>query len=171
MQSNIPEPWSTSSTDDFMIRPGQTWCVITSAVEGDTHVTVYAPEIHDWDHHKVFVTKHWVDAEWRLPPPAINRAGTEHVFTTQIFRHTDRGGEGGPPSTPARVVATIRDVGDSSVSFCFTSTGIGLPDDGSVKLWTVVMTSVPSSHAVVDRCTCTPWPIITVLLVSDPSSA
>lgn len=76
-------------SDDFMIRPGQTWCVISSAVEGDTHVTVYAPEIHDWDHHKVFVTKHWVDAEWRLPPPAINRAGTEHVFTTQIFRHTD----------------------------------------------------------------------------------
>ena len=50
--------------DDFVIRPGQTWCVISSAVEGDTHVTVYAPEIHNWDKHKVFVTKHWVDAEW-----------------------------------------------------------------------------------------------------------
>jgi uncharacterized repeat protein (TIGR01451 family) len=75
--------------DDFVIRPGQTWCVITSAVEGDTHVTVYAPEIYDWDHHKVFVTKHWVDAEWRMPPPAVNRCGTEHVFTTQIYRHTD----------------------------------------------------------------------------------
>jgi uncharacterized repeat protein (TIGR01451 family) len=76
--------------DDFVIRPGQSWCVITSAVEGDTHVTVYAPEIFDWDKHKVFVTKHWVDAEWVLPPPAINRAGTDHVFTTRIFRHTDK---------------------------------------------------------------------------------
>src|SRR5437763_12131322 len=33
-------------TDDFMIRPGQTWCVLTSAVEGDTHVTGSAPDIH-----------------------------------------------------------------------------------------------------------------------------
>lgn len=76
-------------TDDFTIHPGQSWCVISSAIEGDTHVTVYAPEIHNWDCHKVFVTKHWVDAEWRLPPPAINRVGTEHTFTTNVFRHTD----------------------------------------------------------------------------------
>ncbi|HLJ93980.1 MAG TPA: hypothetical protein VKU02_12400 [Gemmataceae bacterium] len=76
--------------DDFVIRPGQTWCVVSSAVEGDTHVTVYAPEIANWDLHKVFVTKHWVDAEWTLPPPAVNRAGTEHPVTSHIFRHTDR---------------------------------------------------------------------------------
>jgi uncharacterized repeat protein (TIGR01451 family) len=76
--------------DDFEIRPGQTWCVLSSAVEGDTHVTVYAPEIANWDAHKVFVTKHWVDAEWQLPPPAVNRAGVEHVLTTNVFRHTDR---------------------------------------------------------------------------------
>jgi uncharacterized repeat protein (TIGR01451 family) len=76
--------------DDFVIEPGQTWCVISSAVEGDSHLTVYCPEIHNWDHHKVFVTKHWVDAEWIFPKPAVNRAGTEHVFTTNIFRHTDR---------------------------------------------------------------------------------
>lgn len=75
--------------DDFVIRPGQSWCVISSAVEGDTHVTVYAPEIANWDRHKVFVTKHWVDADWKLPPPAVNRAGTEHTFTTTVFRCTD----------------------------------------------------------------------------------
>lgn len=75
--------------DDFTIRPGQSWCVISSAIEGDTHVCVYAPEIYNWDCHKVFVTKHWVDAEWRLPPPAVNRVGTQHTFTTQVFRHTD----------------------------------------------------------------------------------
>jgi len=75
--------------DDFVIRPGQSWCVISSAVEGDTHVTVYCPEINDWDRHKVFVTKHWVDAEWTMPQPAVNRTGTEHTFTTNIFKHTD----------------------------------------------------------------------------------
>jgi uncharacterized repeat protein (TIGR01451 family) len=76
--------------DDFVIEPGQSWCVISSAVEGDSHVTVYCPEIYNWDNHKVFVTKHWVDAEWIFPKPAVNRAGTEHVFTTCIFRHTDK---------------------------------------------------------------------------------
>ncbi len=81
---------NSNPNDDFVIRPGQSWCVISSAVEGDTHVTVYAPEIANWDAHKVFVTKHWVDAEWVMPPPAVNSAGTTHVFATNIFRHTDR---------------------------------------------------------------------------------
>lgn len=76
--------------DDFTIRPGQSWCVVTSPVEGDTHITVYAPEIYNWDNHKVFVTKHWVDAEWRVPPPAVARVGTEHIFTTQVWRQSDR---------------------------------------------------------------------------------
>jgi uncharacterized repeat protein (TIGR01451 family) len=80
---------NANPNDDFVIRPGQTWCVITSAVEGDTHVTVYAPEIANWDCHKVFVTKHWLDAEWLLPQPAIARAGTEFPITTRLFKHTD----------------------------------------------------------------------------------
>jgi uncharacterized repeat protein (TIGR01451 family) len=75
--------------DDIIIKPGQSWCVISSAIEGDSYVTVYAPEIANWDAHKVFVTQHWVDAEWVFPKPAVNRAGTQHVFTTNIFRHTD----------------------------------------------------------------------------------
>jgi uncharacterized repeat protein (TIGR01451 family) len=80
---------NNNPNDDFTIRPGQTWCVITSAIEGDTHVTAYAPGIYNWDADKVFVTKHWVDAEWSFPQPAVNRAGTEHAFTTHVFRHTD----------------------------------------------------------------------------------
>jgi uncharacterized repeat protein (TIGR01451 family) len=75
--------------DDIVIRPGQTWCVITSAVEGDTYVTAYAPGINDWEKSRVFVNCHWVDANWEFPPPAKVRAGGEHVFTTRIFRHTD----------------------------------------------------------------------------------
>ena len=81
---------NANPNDDFVIRPGQTWCVISSAVEGDTHMTVYAPGIANWDAHKVFVTQHWVDAQWVMPPPAINRVGTEHVLTTNVFKHTDR---------------------------------------------------------------------------------
>jgi uncharacterized repeat protein (TIGR01451 family) len=75
--------------DDFVIQPGQSWCVISSAVEGDSHMIVYAPEIANWDKHKVFVTKHWVDAEWVFPTAAVNRFGTQHVFTTKVYRHSD----------------------------------------------------------------------------------
>jgi uncharacterized repeat protein (TIGR01451 family) len=78
-----------NANDDFVIQPGQSWCVISSALEGDSHMIVYAPEIANWDKHKVFVTKHWVDAEWVFPPAAVNRFGTQHVFTTKVYRHSD----------------------------------------------------------------------------------
>lgn len=76
--------------DDFMIRPGQSWCVITSAVEGDTHVTVYAPEIHNWEKNTIHVTRHWIDAEWKTPVPCAVAAGSPSVLTTSVSRHTDR---------------------------------------------------------------------------------
>jgi uncharacterized repeat protein (TIGR01451 family) len=76
--------------DDFVIRPGQTWCVISSPVEGDTHVTVYAPGVANWERGRAFSTIKWVDANWELPSPAQARAGTEHTFTSKIFRQTDR---------------------------------------------------------------------------------
>ncbi len=76
--------------DDFVVRPGQTWCVISSPVEGDTHVTAYAPGVFDWERGRVTVTCRWVDAAWRFPDPAVVPAGTEHVLTTRVFRHTDQ---------------------------------------------------------------------------------
>jgi uncharacterized repeat protein (TIGR01451 family) len=77
-------------SDDFIVRPGQTWCVITSAAEGDTYVTVYAPGIFNWQKSRVFTTYHWVDAAWEFPPPAQARAGSEQVLTTRIFRNSDK---------------------------------------------------------------------------------
>jgi uncharacterized repeat protein (TIGR01451 family) len=76
--------------DDFVLRPGQTWCVVTSAEEGDTFLTAYAPGISDWDKRLTTVNIRWVDAGWVFPPPAQARAGTQHVFTTNVFRHTDK---------------------------------------------------------------------------------
>jgi uncharacterized repeat protein (TIGR01451 family) len=76
--------------DDFIVRPGQTWCVVSSAEEGDTYVTSFAPGIFNWEKSRVYSTIHWVDANWEFPPPARVRAGAEHVLTTRVFRHTDR---------------------------------------------------------------------------------
>jgi uncharacterized repeat protein (TIGR01451 family) len=77
-------------TDDFMVRPGQTYCVLTSPIEGDTHVTAYAPGIYDWDKRVVHTTIRWVDVHWEFPPRAVAKFGSEHVFTTRVSRFTDR---------------------------------------------------------------------------------
>jgi uncharacterized repeat protein (TIGR01451 family) len=70
--------------DDICLGPGQTWCVITSAIEGDTYVIAYAPSIYNWEAHKAFALKHWVDVKWEFPAPAVNPVGTQHTFTTRL---------------------------------------------------------------------------------------
>ncbi|HYT88088.1 MAG TPA: hypothetical protein VEL76_05165 [Gemmataceae bacterium] len=81
---------NANPNDDFVIRPGQSWCVISAAAEGDTHVTVYAPGVHNWEKGRVVVTCRWVDAAWKFPDPAVAQSGTEQLLTTRIFRHTDQ---------------------------------------------------------------------------------
>lgn len=81
---------NANAADDVMVRPGQTWCAISSPVEGDTHVTVTAPGVYDWDRRVVHAVVRWVDATWEFPPPARARFGTEQVLTTKVFRFTDR---------------------------------------------------------------------------------
>jgi uncharacterized repeat protein (TIGR01451 family) len=75
--------------DDFVIRPGQSWCVITSAVPGDTKVTVYAPEIHNWDARKTVVTLRWCDAGVTFPAAATVRLGGEAALLTKLDRRND----------------------------------------------------------------------------------
>ena len=70
------------------IQPGQTWCVITSAIEGESIVTVYAPEIGEAERNHVVVKTNWVDAHWQFPEPTTAKAGGEFVFTTRINRNT-----------------------------------------------------------------------------------
>jgi uncharacterized repeat protein (TIGR01451 family) len=75
--------------DDVHLTTGQSWCVITSPTEGDTHLVVYAPGIYDWGQHKVMVRKHWYDVAWQFPPAATNPVGTPHALSTQVMRHSD----------------------------------------------------------------------------------
>ena len=75
--------------DDFVIKPGQSWCIVSSPVEGETKVTVYAPEIHDWDRRAVTATVQWVDCQWQFPGSAAVRAGSPYTLSTKIYRHTD----------------------------------------------------------------------------------
>ena len=51
-------------------------------------VTVVAPSVYAWDCRHKTSTIHWLDVNWRFPPPAINPAGTRHTFTTTVTKHT-----------------------------------------------------------------------------------
>lgn len=127
--------------DDFTVRPGQSWCVVSSPMEGDTHVTVYAPGIYNWDRHKVDVKLHWINAGWTLPPAAAARSGGQHTFTTNVFRYTDRMPLAnyrvrytvldGPPAgflpTQQRTAEAITDLqGNASVSIAQSAPGAGV---------------------------------------------
>ncbi len=76
-------------SDDVQLTEGQTWCTITSPVEGDTYITVYCPGIYDWGKHKVFAVKHWYDIKWDCPPPSTNPVGTTHTFVTTVTKYSD----------------------------------------------------------------------------------
>lgn len=76
--------------DDFTIEPGQTWCVISSAVEGVTNVTVYVPGINDWERNRVYVKLVWTDAAARFPQPITARAGQTVELPTQVLQLSDK---------------------------------------------------------------------------------
>ena len=76
-------------SDDVCVLSGQAWITVTSPAEGTSHVVAYAPAVGPWDGRMRTATIHWIDAQWRFPPPAINPAGTRHVFTTVVTRHSN----------------------------------------------------------------------------------
>jgi len=76
-------------SNDLSLTDGQTWCVITSPVEGDTYVTVYAPGIYDTSKHKVFAVKHWYDVKWDCPPAATKPTGSTHELVTTVTKFSD----------------------------------------------------------------------------------
>ena len=76
--------------EDVYVLRGQGWVSLTSSVEGTSHVTVLAPEVYSWGARLKSSVVHWIDAQWRFPPPAINPAGTQHVFTTTVTRQSNQ---------------------------------------------------------------------------------
>ena len=79
-----------TTDDDVCVLRGQTWVTVTSPAEGTSYVTAFARSVYGWEQRKQTAVVHWVDAQWRFPPPAINPAGTRHVFTTTVMRQTDQ---------------------------------------------------------------------------------
>lgn len=79
--------------DDFSIAAGQTWCVVSSAVPGETVVTAYAPGVFNWDKGRVLARITWGDnSEFAFPPSASGRIGGEVPLDTVIKRVAEREG-------------------------------------------------------------------------------
>lgn len=76
---------NTDPRDDFTISPGQSWCVVSSAVPGETVVTAYAPGVFDWDKGRVNVRLSWGDASnFEFPQPTTARFGGQASLNTAI---------------------------------------------------------------------------------------
>ncbi len=73
--------------DDFVVNPGQTFCIVHCPVEGETKVTAYVPAIHDMDKNRMTVTNYWLDAQWRIPEP--QQARKVATLTTKVFKASD----------------------------------------------------------------------------------
>ncbi len=76
--------------DDVSIMAGQTWISVTSAVEGTSVITAFAPGVRDWSRRIQTAKVYWVDAEWSNPSPAIVPAGSPHQLVTTLTRQSDR---------------------------------------------------------------------------------
>lgn len=77
-------------SDDVSVLKGQSWVTVTSPIEGVSRVTAFVPDVFAWDQRQKTSTVYWIDAEWVLPQPSINPAGTHHTFTTVVTRHSNR---------------------------------------------------------------------------------
>lgn len=76
--------------DDVMLRPGQSWCVVTSPEEGDTHVQVIVPGIANWDKRMKTAVIRWVNVAWEFPPPVLVGSSDKPELITKITSVTDR---------------------------------------------------------------------------------
>ena len=77
--------------DDVEIGSGQTFCVISSAVPGETTITAYAPAVHNWENGRVVARIIWGEGRYTFPPPAVVRYGSEHLLSTSIRQFEEEG--------------------------------------------------------------------------------
>jgi uncharacterized repeat protein (TIGR01451 family) len=84
--SQVIDRGTSTPTDDVYLQKGQSWISVTSPTEGQSHVVVWTPKEHNWNHRKATATIYWVDASWRLPPSATARSGQAYPLTTVLTR-------------------------------------------------------------------------------------
>ena len=81
---------------------GQGWITLTSAVEGTSNVTVFAPEVYGWDARLKSAMVHWVDAA--VPVSAAGDQSGRHE--ARLHHHGDAAVE---PVAVRRLAGAVRD--------------------------------------------------------------
>ncbi len=84
LNRGTPDP-----NDDIPVAEGEAWISVTSASEGTSRITAYAPSVGNWQFRQASATIFWVDAQWIFPPSAVVEPGRPHVLTTTVVRRTD----------------------------------------------------------------------------------
>jgi uncharacterized repeat protein (TIGR01451 family) len=128
--------------DDVCIAPGQTFCVISSAVPGETVVTAYAPEVFNWDNGRVVVKICWGDGRFSYPQPAVVRTGGEHTLRTTVATTAAEGVPSG-----YRIRYTVID-GPPAVLVSKSGSGTGASQSGSGSKETETFTDANGEAAV-----------------------
>lgn len=82
LNAGTPDP-----NDDVHIFRGESWVTLTSATEGTSVVTAYAPHLSEYNQGTA--TIFWIDAQWIFPASVAVPTGRPHVLTTTIMRRTD----------------------------------------------------------------------------------
>jgi hypothetical protein len=72
--------------DEFTIGPGQTWCVVTSAVEGETTLTVTAPGGAGRNDLRAQARILWTGGGVQFPAPVTASSGGECTLTTRLAK-------------------------------------------------------------------------------------
>jgi len=81
-------------SDDVVLAPGQTYCVVSSSIPGETVVTAYAPEVFSWANSRAVVRIYWGEGRFQFPAPAVVRSGGEWTLTTRILPESEVGRNG-----------------------------------------------------------------------------
>ncbi len=79
-----------ATDDDVYVQPGEGWVSLTSPLEGASFVSVYAPDVYPWSARVQSAVVHWIDCQWRCPPPSVRPSGSKHTLTTSVIRGRDQ---------------------------------------------------------------------------------
>ena len=106
--------------DDVEICAGQTFCVVTGTVPGETTITAYAPGVFNWERGRVISKVVWGEGRFSFPASAVVRAGGEHTLTTTVARF-----DGDGPALPQyRVRYTLLDETGAAPAVLVGRTGV-----------------------------------------------
>ncbi|MFO0803126.1 MAG: hypothetical protein U0791_08410 [Gemmataceae bacterium] len=108
--------------DDVELCPGQTFCVVSSAVPGETSITAYAPGVFNWEKGRVVSKIVWGEGRFSFPAPTAVRFGGEATLSTSLTAIEQNSAN--PPNFKVRyklldgdsVAAEFRSTGGSGTS-------------------------------------------------------